>query len=762
MKAFPLTRLPHIIALLTLCSFCPISFADQPVRGWLNWRGPDQNGTSRETHLPGTWVVGGKNHLWTYNLSGRGTPVIANGRLYTLGYQGEGPDLQEVLLCLDAETGKKTWDRHFNDFLSDIVYNRYSIGSPTVDRETGNIYILTAPGIFACFDQNGRTLWRHSLMEEYGRITFPNGRTGSPVIADDLVIVRGITSNWGIQGAAADRFYAFDKRSGQIVWSSTPGTTPPKDSSFSTPVLAAMNGKQVFYCGTGDGSIVAVNVRNGQPLWRYKLSAGGVNGSVVVQGERVIAIHGDENIDSTEMGRMVAIKTGAEPPAGSAEPVVLQRDAELWRNPLNAWSSSPVLVGNRVYQTVKTGKLHCVDTETGKILWSHKLAPDQLHASPLYADGKLYVPMQNGSFYILQPSDSGVKILSKVQLPGNCLGAPAVWNGKVYVHTTEKLFCFGTKGNSKWLPPDSKPEAGATPGAVKSIQVVPSEVLMRPGQSQSFTLTGIDANGYAVSKIDNATWKKFVPPTARVRSEMDADFNAKGELVAKPEAKISAGSFEVTSGDVKGYMRGRLLSDLPYREDFESFQIAETHATEQGVKFAYPPLPWIGARFKWEIRELEGNKVLTKTIDNIFFQRAFTFIGHPDMKNYTMEADVRSEGSRRNMSLVGVINQRYVINLVGNSQELEVVSNQDRVKVGVPFSWQPNVWYRIKSRVDVAPDGSGVIKAKAWKRGTPEPPKWTLQVKHKRAHANGSPGVFGFALQSQYRVYVDNIVVTPN
>ena len=736
--------------------------ARQPVRGWINWRGPSQNGTSLEKSLPNTWAPGGKNHLWTYSLPGRGTPVIANGRLYTWGYHGEGPNLQEILMCLDAETGKKLWDRRFNDFLSDTAYDRYSIGSPTVDHETGNIYLLTTPGIFLCFAPDGRTLWQHSMMEEFGRITFPNGRTGSPVIDDDLVIVRGITSNWGVQGAAADRFYAFDKTSGKLVWSSTPGTSPPKDSSFSTPVLSTINGKRVFYCGTGDGSIICANARTGQPLWRFKLSAGGVNGSVVVKDDRVIAIHGDENLDKTEMGRMVAIKTGAEPAEGSAEPVVLDRTAELWRNPLNSWSSSPVLVGNRVYQTVKTGDLCCVDTATGKILWTHKLSPDQLHASPLYADGKLYVPMQNGMFFILKPSDKGVQLLSKAQLAGNCLGAPAVWNGKVYVHTTEKLYCFGTKGQSKGMPSGLKPAPRPAPGAVKSIQVVPSEVLLRPGQKASFALSGLDANGYVVAPIDKAEWKKFVPATARVRAEMDADFNTEGELVAAPTAKTSAGSFEVTAGEAKGIMRGRLLPELPYREDFEAFPIAEPHATEQGVKYSYPPLPWIGARFKWEVRELEGNKVLTKTLDNIFFQRAFTFLGTPDMKNYTMEADVRSEGSRRNMSIVGIINQRYVINLVGNWQQLEVVSNQDRVKVGVDFAWQPNVWYRIKSRVDVAPDGSGVIKAKAWKRGEPEPAKWTIQVPHKHAHTSGSPGVFGFALQSQYRVYVDNIVVTPN
>jgi len=197
-------------------------------------------------------------------------------------------------------------------------------------------------------------------------------------------------------------------------------------------------------------------------------------------------------------------------------------------------------------------------------------------------------------------------------------------------------------------------------------------------------------------------------------------------------------------------------------EDFESFELAVPHVREEGVRFAYPPLPWIGARFKWEVRDVEGNKVLAKTLDNVLFQRAMTFIGTPEMHNYTVQADVMTDGNRRMRSTGGVINQRYIIALVGNAQLLEVSSNHDRIKVAVPFSWQPNKWYRLKTQVDVAQDGSGVVRAKAWPREEGEPDQWTIQVPHKVAHANGSPGLFGFAPQSKFRVYLDNVSVTPN
>src|SRR5438105_387857 len=159
MKTFRLIPIAALAALtLLLAAARPTQPAPARVRGWLDWRGPQQNGTSLETSLPNTWVLGGTNDLWQIDLSGGGTPVIASGRLYALGYQGQGPDLQEVLLCADAETGKKLWERRFSDFLSDIVYDRYAIGSPCVDPESGNVYVLTSPGIFACFTPDGRML----------------------------------------------------------------------------------------------------------------------------------------------------------------------------------------------------------------------------------------------------------------------------------------------------------------------------------------------------------------------------------------------------------------------------------------------------------------------------------------------------------------------------------------------------------------------------------------------------------------------------
>ncbi len=758
----------------TAAGFIASSVANAaPVHGWLDWRGPQQNGSSQEKNLPDRVMI--KEALWTADFPGQSTPVIANGKLYIMGYLGNGPDMQEGVSCYDGETGKQLWQHLYSDFLSDTIYQRYAISSPTVDGETGDVFMQGTQGILAAFNSDGKELWHHSLMEEIGRLTFPNGRTASPVIDRDLVITRGITANWGAQGPAADRFYAFEKKTGELVWSSSPGDRP-KDNSYSHPYLGFLGGKRVFYSATGDGSVVCANARTGDPLWRVHLFKAGINATVVVHNnDKIIAVYGTPY----EPGQMVALKIlNVSPTNLAAGPVVIERSAvELWALNLSTSSSSPILAGDTVYLVNEQGDLCAVDVTSGKISWRLRLGVEERNSCPLFADGKLYVPMLDdpgtktdtgesgttGAFYVIKPG-AKPEILSHTALDGRCFGSPTAYNGKVYMQTTRHLYCFGKKGNnSAGLPPEPAPEKWPAPGPAHSLQIIPAEVTLRPGQSAAFHARSIDANGFTVEQLPDTKslkWTSYIPATARVKSTMKASFNAQGHLVAGNETTPSAGAFEATLGSLKGYIRGRVLPYLPLHQDFEWMTLAETNAAE-GVAFAYPPLPWIGARFKFDVREKDGSKVMAKTIENRFFQRATVFLGAPDAKNYTIDADVMSEGNRRKMSEVGIINQRYAIVLKGNEQKLEINSNLERLRVDQDFKWQPNVWYRLKARVDIAADGTGIVRAKAWKKGDQEPAAWTLEVPHKIAHKNGSPGLFGFSPQDM-RVFVDNINVTAN
>ena len=753
-------------AVLGFLSLSALSI-EAAVSGWTNWRGPHQSGYTDEKGLPDE-IDPKKNLLWSYDIAGRGTPVIAEGKVYAWGYRGKGPDLQEVLVCLNESDGKLRWEHGYNDYLSDTVYSRYTVGSPTIDPVTGWVYLMTTNGGVKCFDAGGKMQWEYSLMERYGRLTFPNGRTGAPVIDGDLVIVRGVTSYWGKQGPARDRFYAFKKKSGEAVWASTPGVAP-KDSSFSTPVLANVGGRRVFYVGTGDGNAACVDVRTGQALWRFQTSQGGVNSSVVIHEGVLVSIHGKENIDAAEEGRMIGIKLPTKLPAPGEPQMVLKdknpeiadgKDWELWRHSFAMFTSSPVMADGRVYQVTKTGVLVCVEAKTGELLFKEKLNNEQIHSSPLYSEGKLYIGFPNGRFLVVKPKDDGVDILSEVKLEGGILGSPVAWNGKIYIHTMKKLYAFGEESGEK--PKATLPTATAKPVDSKAValQIVPGDILLKPGQALKLSVNKIDQYGNVVEANVKANFVKYIPPTAKVKTQMKAAISD-NTITAAADNVSSAGAFKATAGELSGLLRGRILPKIPYMQDFEGYDLKVDHAAD-GVKFAYPPLAWTGARLKWEVRDLDGNKVFRKTLDRVLFQRAITIFGDPESSNYTVQVDVMTDGNRRIKGNVGVINQRYYITLIGNQQILEVSSNHERVKESVPFKWSPNKWYTLKSRVDVAADGSGVVRAKAWPKGEPEPEAWTIEVKHKNAHKLGAPGIIGFSPQSLKPVYIDNIKITRN
>ena len=126
-----------------------------------------------------------------------------------------------------------------------------------------------------------------------------------------------------------------------------------------------------------------------------------------------------------------------------------------------------------------------------------------------------------------------------------------------------------------------------------------------------------------------------------------------------------------------------------------------------------------------QVQDLEGNNVAGNTLDRVLFQRAINFIGHKDMSDYTMTADVMTDGDRRTKSNIGLINQRYIFILVGNSQKLEVVSNFDRFRYSVPFSIKTNSWYTLKTRVDLNEMDTGMLRAKVWAKDEPEHKDWT-------------------------------------
>src|SRR5215510_8189791 len=185
---------------------------------WPDWRGPHRNGTSSEKGLPEKWSLNGENLAWKASYGGRSTPVILGDHLYLENTAGKGETEQERLLCFNADTGKLLWEYKFNLFQSDVPAHRVAWASPAADPETGNVYIFGSNNLTTALTKDGKKIWEHSITEEFSPFTTHGGRTASPMIDGNLVIVSTPTSTWGSMAARQQRFIALDKRTGDIIW----------------------------------------------------------------------------------------------------------------------------------------------------------------------------------------------------------------------------------------------------------------------------------------------------------------------------------------------------------------------------------------------------------------------------------------------------------------------------------------------------------------------------------------------------------------
>ncbi len=707
---------------------------------WPDWRGPNRDGVSHERNLPEKWSPSGQNLAWKAPYGGRSTPVVLGDRLYLQNSAGKGETQQERVMCFNADTGKLLWEYRFNVFQSDVPAHRVGWASPAADIETGNVYAFGVNGTLLGLSKEGKLLWERSLGEEFDLFTTHGGRTVSPVVDGNLVIVKAASSTWGTQANRSIRYMAFDKRSGEMVWVSTPGGRP-FDTDYSQPVIARINGTRLLIAGLGDGGVHAIKIGTGEPVWHFLMSKRAINTAPVLNGTTVIVSHGQENLEGNEMGMLAAIDATAK---GN-----IAINQTKWANKgFIGEFSSGIIDGDRYLQIDNGSNLFAFDVVTGRQLWKQNLGTLQ-KSSLTYGDGKLYVGTESGKFFILRPHADRCEILSEETLPISQSGlfnekvpeavvaSAAISRGRVYFVSSDTLYAIGKKTRVPAEP--AVADTPPAPGPPAWVQVVPTEVVLTAGQSADFRARLFDEHGEFLRE-EKASWS--------LDGLKGAGEN--GHVATAADSPGQAGLVKATVGAISGAARVRVVPALPWNETFESYAAG-----------ALPP-HWVGATAgQYKVQELDGGKVLAKAPNETLFKRMRIFLGPTNWSNYTIEADVRAPEKRRQMGDAGVTAQRYTLVLFGNNQQLQLYSWQPEVarNVTVPFAWKPDTWYRLKLRVENTPDGKTRIRGKAWLAADTEPAAWLIDRVDPIPNREGSPGLFGDAT---YGVFFDNLKVTAN
>ena len=708
---------------------------------WPEQRGPNRDGISAETGLVESWALNGANFVWRAPYGGRSAPVVMGNHVYVQNPAGRGAELQERVMCLDAGTGKLVWEYRFNIFQSDVPPHRVGWASPAADVETGNVYALGGGATVVALSKDGKLLWDRSLGEEFAAFTTHGGRTAAPLIDGDLVIVNAALSNWGAMGNRGHRFVALDKRSGEIVYVAQPGGRP-YDTSFSPALIATVGGLRQLIVGGGDGAVHAIKPQTGERIWSYVATKRAINTSVAVSGTSVIVSHGDENLDTSVMG-MIAAVDGAQ---------VGDIKGARWRFTGTEFGfSSPIIQGQRLYQLDGGSKLHAYDLATGKELWSQQLGTLQ-KASPVLADGKIYVGTETGTFFIVRPLADRAEILSEVTLPistdsvGGSEGTPeqivsgaAVSRGRVFFVSSDAVYAIGSKTATAPTGAAADEPAARGEGAPAHLQVSPTELTLTPGQTVKLRARLFDDKGRFLRE-EKAAWSlEGLKGTV-----------ADGAFTVAADPVDQAGVVKAVVGGLTGQARARVVRPMPWTETFESY-----------AEGSVPP-GWISMTTgKFTVAAIDGQQALHKPADNTLFKRIRAFMGSTEWSNYTVEADVQTPTRRRQQGDVGITAQRYSLILYGTSQRLKLEPWEPETArtVTVPFPWKPDSWYHLKLRVENLPDGRVRARGKAWPTGAAEPAEWIIDKIDPIGNRRGAPGLF---IDAEFGAHVDNLKVAAN
>jgi outer membrane protein assembly factor BamB len=751
---------------------------------WPDWRGPMQ-----DRHYDGPPLVtsfdpeAGTNVLWKSDEAGGiSTPVIMRGKLFTLVRHKPGTTEEaEKVLCLDAATGKKLWENVFNVYLSDVPAERVGWSAVIADPSSNTVFAHGVCGAFTAIDATtGKTKWQRSLHEEFGFLSTYGGRTNIPVVFEDLVIASAVVTGWGDTARPAHRFLGLDKATGEVRWMN--GTKElPEDTTYSTPSLAALGGHAALIFGSSDGSVWNFQPRTGKAVWNFKLSRRGLNVAPLVQGEDVFISQAEENLDNTSMGSVTRFK-GVGTGDITATNVVWQKKGVM------DGRSMPVVLGDRVYFVDDGAKIYAFDKETGEPVGKPvKLLGTIVRGSPLVADGKLYACSTSG-WHVLEPTKDGLKFVNRMRLndEDEVTASPVACNGLVYLTTNARLYCLGEKMAGPGDSRDSGPSpdivaasTGGTPGEPAWVQVVPAEAQIAAGATVPLKVRLFDAAGRFVKESP----AEFATTAGGMSKEGVYTAPASGHTAAIITAKV---------GSLEGKSRVRSMPPLPWRFDFEDIPLAADPKT--GVVKGEPPLPWIGMRYRHVVRDVAGSKCLVKVTTIPKGTRSQGWIGPIGLHDYSVQADFRaqetgvekpgspasdtpkSSGSdadaftkkfgnpaaleKARMPDMGLVAQRYTLDLMGASQQLQLRSWPPQVATyfskTIPFAWEAGRWYTMKLEARTK-DGSAVLRGKVWPRGEKEPEAWTIEGVHAAGNLQGSPGFFGNSKDSE--ISIDNVSV---
>jgi outer membrane protein assembly factor BamB len=389
------------------------------------------NGFVAETNLPLRWSTT-ENVTWKLALpdfSGS-TPIVWNDRIFLS--IADGTEL--YLLCVDRSKGPALWKQHLGTGNAKVRKQNMSSPSPVTDGKL--VWVMTGTGVLKAFDFDGKQLWARDIQQEYGRFGLNWGYASSPLLHKGVLYVEVLH---GMKTDDPSYVLAIDGTTGKTRWRVERPTDAMSESpdAYTTPALLRYDNKEEIVISGGD-YVTGHDLATGAELWR----AGGLNPNRD-RNYRIVAspfVADGMIFVSSRVRPLLALRAGGRGDVSKSHLV--------WTTDQGPDVPTPATDGKHIYILNDRGILWCRDAKTGAEVWGNqRVRPGTYSASPLVADGKLYVTSEDGVTTVLE-AGAVFKVLAENDLSDYTLSSIAVSDGQLFMRTTQHLYCIGKRAST--------------------------------------------------------------------------------------------------------------------------------------------------------------------------------------------------------------------------------------------------------------------------------------------------------------------------
>jgi outer membrane protein assembly factor BamB len=426
------------------------------IGSWPSFRGPQASGIAEGQNLPDQWDgTTGENILWRTSIPGlaHSSPIVWGDRIFVTsavsndpkasfrpGLYGDGDASGDrtvhrwMVYAIDKRNGKILWERvaHRGEPIDKRhIKSTYANPTPATD---GRIVVtwFGSQGVYA-YDVNGRFLWKVDLgridLGAYDIPTYEWGPASSPVIWNDLVILQCDTQ--------ADSFLlALDLVTGKTVWKTERTEIP----SWGTPTVANTPAGPVLVTNAST-FIRAYDPRTGKELWRLGRSSQ-ITAPTPIFGDGLFVVASGRGPERPIFVVRPEARGDLTLPEGktSSEAIVWSRTG---RGP---YMPTPLIYKGVLYVLVNNGLLDAYNLKTGEELYRQRLpvVGSGFSASPIAADGKIYLSNEDGEILVVTAGDKFQHIATN-SMGELLMATPALSDGVMYVRSSASLFAIGRK-----------------------------------------------------------------------------------------------------------------------------------------------------------------------------------------------------------------------------------------------------------------------------------------------------------------------------